>query len=111
MMMAGGWGGGASCEWLKGLSQELCYGWVGESGGGLEGGCRWGGGKNDPSSLRSRGRGAAGLTRACPNTATGAEGLIGMEGQQIDGDAGLMDGGMVGREGACVCVCGGRAGC
>lgn len=36
MMMAGG--GGASCEWLKGLSQELCYGWVGESGGGLEGG-------------------------------------------------------------------------
>lgn len=38
MMMAGGEGGGASCEWLKGLSQELCYGWVGESGGGLEGG-------------------------------------------------------------------------
>lgn len=41
--------------------------------------------------------------QACPNTATGREALIGTEGQQIDGGAGLMDRGKRG----CVCVLGG----
>lgn len=40
--------------------------------------------------------------QACPNSATRGEALIGTEGQQIDGGAGLMDGGLVGRQGGCV---------